>query len=258
MRKIIAVAVPKGGVGKTTTSVNLAASLAIAEKKTLLIDFDPSGACSIYLGLDACKIKADIFEVFSFTRSMGQAIHKTEIESLDFIPANVVNVSAEERMGRITDNPYLFKHILDQQVLDSYEYIIIDCPPYLKGLTTIAMIASDSVIIPVKAGQFSLSSLKKMINFIMYLRKMNNKLTIEGILLNMYEPKTNAWAKTEKVLNEEFESYIFTTTIPKSIALTESEFYGRPAVLVKAKAPGAIAYLALANEIISRNLIFST
>ncbi|MFO7445266.1 MAG: ParA family protein [Ignavibacteriaceae bacterium] len=253
MRKIIAVAVPKGGVGKTTTAVNLAASFAIAEKKTLLIDFDPAGACAISLGYDNGQIKADIFDVFSFSKSISQVIYKTDLENLDFIPTKIENVMAEERMGRITGNSLLFKHILEQLVLTSYDFVIIDCPPYLKGLTTIAMMASDSVIIPVKAGQFSISSLKKMMDYMLHLRTMNDKLKVEGILFTMYEPRTNAWVITERELRRDYAGYIFNTTIPKSTSLTESEFYGKPAVLVKAKTRGALAYLSLADEILNKN-----
>jgi chromosome partitioning protein len=253
MRKIIAVAVPKGGVGKTTTAVNLAASFAIAEKKTLLIDFDPSGACSINLGFTDANINADIFDVFSFTKSITHAVHKTELPCLDFIPTKYMSVDGEERFSRITNNFYLFKHILSDILFNQYEYIIIDCPPYLRGLTTIAMIAANSVIIPVRAGQFSIAALARMFDFIKHIKKMyNSRLEVEGILLNMYEGNTNAWIKTENELRDHFAGYVFNTCIPKSIALPEAEFYGKPAVLVKAKARGSIAYLSLADEIINR------
>jgi chromosome partitioning protein len=256
MIKIIAIAVPKGGVGKTTTAVNLAASLAIAEKKTLLIDFDPAGACSINLGFNDDNIAADIFDVFSFTRSITDAIHLTELPCLDFIPTRRMSVTGEERYSRITSNFYLFRNILGNIVFNQYEYIIIDCPPYLRGLTTIAMIAANSVIIPVRAGLFSISALGKMFDFIQYIKNLyNSRLDVEGILLNMYEGQTNAWIKTEEELREHFSEYIFNTSIPKSVALPEAEFYGKPAVLVKAKSRGSFAYMALADEIMGRKYL---
>ena len=171
MGKKIAIAVPKGGVGKTTTAVNLAAALAIAEKKTLLIDFDPSGACSVSLGFADELLRGDIFQVISFIKHIYSVIHKTELQTLDFIPCSINSAEIEERINRLTRNIYLFENILNQYALEQYDYIIIDCPPYLKGLTTVALTAADSVLIPIRAGQFSISALKKMYNHILLVHK---------------------------------------------------------------------------------------
>lgn len=254
MKKIIAVAVPKGGVGKTTTAVNLAASLAVAEKKTLLIDFDPSGSCTVYMGFTPDVIKGDIFKVFSYAKSIAQVIHKTELPNLDFIPSNVTTTEVEERLERLTRNTYLFNNILSLEELSSYEYIIIDCPHYIKGLTTIALAAANSIVIPVKAGKFSLSALKKMIDNIDSIRNtVNARLKVEGILLTMYEANTKAQIMTNEELDKNFEDYIFKTVIPKNVALTESEFFGKPSILFNARAKGSLAYLNLAQEIIEKN-----
>ena len=138
--------------------------------------------------------------------------------------------------------------------LSSYEYIIIDCPHYLKGLTTIALAAASSIVIPVKAGKFSLSALKRMINHIESLRKtVNTKLKIEGILLTMYEANTKAQIMTNEEINKNFSEHMFKTVIPKNIAITESEFFGKPSILFNAKAKGSLAYLNLAQEIIENN-----
>jgi chromosome partitioning protein len=135
--KKIAIAVPKGGVGKTTTAVNLAAAFAIAEKKTLLIDFDPSGACSVSLGFENEKLKGDIFQVMSFIKYIDSVIHQTELQALHFIPCSINSGEIEERISRLTRNIYLFENILNQYVLGQYDYIIIDCPPYLKALVPV-------------------------------------------------------------------------------------------------------------------------
>ncbi|RPI71815.1 MAG: ParA family protein [Ignavibacteriales bacterium] len=254
MKKIIAVAVPKGGVGKTTTAVNLAASLAVAEKKTLLIDFDPSGSCTIYMGFTPEMIKGDMFNVFSYAKSITQVIHKTDLPNLDFIPSNVTSNEVEERLERLTRNAYLFSNILSMEELNCYEYIIIDCPHYIKGLTTIALAAANSILIPVKAGKFSISALKKMVSYITSIRNtVNARLKIEGILLTMYESHTKAQSMTNEELFNNFNGYLFKTVIPKNIAITESEFFGKPSILFNAKAKGSLAYLNLAQEIIEKD-----
>lgn len=254
MKKIIAVAVPKGGVGKTTTAVNLAASLAVAEKKTLLIDFDPSGSCTIYMGFTPETIRGDMFNVFSYAKSITQVIHNTDLPNLDFIPSNVSSQDVEERLERLTRNTYLFSNILSMEELNKYEYIIIDCPHYIKGLTTIALAAANSILIPVKAGKFSLSALKRMVSYINSIRNtVNARLKIEGILLTMYEANTKAQNMTNEELAKNFGEYVFKTIIPKNIAITESEFHGKPSILFNAKAKGSLAYLNLAQEIIEKN-----
>ena len=254
MKKIIAVAVPKGGVGKTTTAVNLAASLAVAEKKTLLIDFDPSGSCTDYMGFTPDMIKGDIFKVFSYAKSIVQVIHNTELPNLDFIPSSITTIEVEERLERLTHNTFLFNNILSMEELSSYEYIIIDCPHYLKGLTTIALAAANSIVIPVKAGKFALSALKRMVSHIESLKKtVNPRLKIEGILFTIYEANTKAQIMTNEEIYKDFGEHIFKTVIPKNIAITESEFFGKPSILFNPKAKGSLAYLNLAREVIENN-----
>jgi chromosome partitioning protein len=250
--KKIAVAVPKGGVGKTTTAVNLAAALAIAEKRTLLIDFDPSGACSLSLGFDKDKLKGDIFQVISFIKYIDSVIHKTELKNLDLIPCSINSAEVEERITRLTRNIHLFENILNQFALEEYDYIIVDCPPYLKGLTTVALTAVDSVLIPIRAGKFSISALEKIYDHIRWVRdNLNVKLKVEGILLTMFEQNTKAWTLTKNAIFQRFERDLLSTIIPKSVTISEAEFYGKPTMLFDIKSSGSLAYLQLANELMN-------
>ncbi len=254
MRKVISVALPKGGVGKTTTAVNLAASLAVAEKRVLLIDADPSGTCAIYLGIDPEKTPGSLHEVLSFTKRISQVVSKTQIDNLDFIPAGEPSYQNEDRVARLTGNLNLFSNMLHHE-LGEYDYIIIDCPPYLKGFTTIALIASTSVIVPMRAGQFSLNALKRMVEHIKWVRANYNQiLKIEGILLTMYEANTKVWTMTRADLEKDLGPFLFKTSIPRSSALTVSEFHGKPAVLYDAKSKGSAAYMSLAMEVLEKDM----
>jgi chromosome partitioning protein len=253
MAKIITIAIPKGGVGKTTTAVNLAASFAVLEKRVLLIDTDPFGACSMSLGFTPEKIKGGLYEVFNFIHSMTQVIHRTELNFLDFIPSNISSLQAEERMMRLSENRTLLKNIL-RTIAPHYDYIIIDTPPYLRGLTTNALTCSDSVLIPIKSGHFSLEGIEKLFRYFEWIQEAANKnLQIEGILQTMYEPHTRVTEITDRELQLRFRKHLIRTLIPKNTSLTESSFYGKPAVLFNAASKGTLAYLELARELVQRH-----
>jgi chromosome partitioning protein len=253
LTKIITIAIPKGGVGKTTTAVNLAASFAALEKRVLLIDTDPFGACSMSLGFTPEKTKGGLYEVFNFMHSMAQVIHRTELPFLDFVPTNITSPQAEERMMRIAENRTLLKNIL-RTIAPHYDYVVIDTPPFLRGLTTNALTCADSVLIPIKSGHFSLEGIDKLLKYFDWIREAANKtLQIEGILQTMYEPHTKVAEITDRELLIRFRKYLIKTTIPKNTHLAEASFYGKPAVLFNAASKGTLAYLELARELIDRH-----
>ncbi|MFA6979784.1 MAG: ParA family protein [Ignavibacteriaceae bacterium] len=253
MGKVIAVAVPKGGVGKTTSVINIAASLAVAEKKTLIIDFDPSGACSIALGFTPEKINGDIFDVFSYTKTVDKVIHKTDIPFLDFIPSLVPSYQSEQRLEKLSANIMFISNVVRAQA-ETYDYVLIDCPPYLKGMTTNALAVSDSLLIPIRAENFSLDALRKILRHVDFIKQMyNHRLKIEGIFFTMFEPHTKVSILAMAELAENFNGHLLKTMIPKNVTISESAFKGIPAVLYKALSKGSQAYLNLAIEIMSKN-----
>jgi chromosome partitioning protein len=253
MPKIITIAIPKGGVGKTTTAVNLAASLAVYEKRVLLIDTDPFGACSMSLGFTPEKTKGGLYEVFNFMHSMAQVIHRTELAFLDFIPTNIRTNQTEERIMRLAENRTLLKNII-RPVVPHYDYIIIDTPPFMRGLATNALTCADSVLVPIKSGHFSLEGIDKLFKYFEWIQEAANKeLQIEGILQTMYEPHTKVTEITDRELQLRFRKYLFKTIIPKNTHLTEASFYGKPAILFNATSKGSLAYMELARELIERH-----
>lgn len=250
--KIISVYLPKGGVGKTTTAVNLAASLAVAEKRTLLVDADPFGASAMSLGFTPEKIKAGISEVFSFTHSLSHAIHKTELEYLDFVPSNVNSIQRDDRFSKIAENRIVLKNAL-RQVTSQYEYIIIDCPPTMRGIVSNALTASTSVLMPVRSGQFSLEAIAKLFKYVDYIKEIANpSLAVEGIVMTMYESNTKVTEISERELKLRYNKYLFKTNIPRNHIMTESTFYGKPVILYSVNANVSMAYLELAYEIINK------
>ncbi len=250
--KIISVCLPKGGVGKTTTAVNLAASLAVAEKKTLLIDTDPFGASAISLGFTPEKIKAGISEVFSFTHSIDHAIHKTELEYMDFVPSNVNSIQRDDRFSKISENRVVLKNAI-RGIMEHYEYIIIDCPPMMRGIVLNALTASTSVLIPVRCGHFALEAISKLFKYVDYLKEVANPaLEIEGIVFTMYESNTKVTEIAERELKLRYNKFLFKTTIPRNQILTEATFYGKPVILFNVNCNVSMAYLELAYEIINK------
>jgi chromosome partitioning protein len=258
MARIIAVALPKGGVGKTTTAVNLAASLAVAEQRTLLIDMDTFGASALALGFTEATIKAGLYEVFNFIAGMQTAIHRTELKCLDFIPANVQTLQMEDRIARVADNRSILRNAL-RGVAQNYDYVVLDCPPALRGMCANALHAADSVLIPVRSGHFALDAVDRLFKYIDWIREVGNKpLEIEGILLTMHEPNTRVSDITVRELEGKYRQFMLETIIPRNSILCEASFYGKPAVLYNVNSRGSSAYLTLAKEIIARHRHAST
>lgn len=251
--KIISICLPKGGVGKTTTAVNLAASLAVAEKKTLLVDVDPFGASAMSLGFTSEKIKAGISEVFSFTHSLNRAIHRTELEYLDFVPSNVNTIQRDDRFSKIAENRVVLKNAL-RSIIHQYEYIIVDCPPVMRGIVSNALTASNSVLLPVRSGHFSLEAIAKLVKYVDYIKEVANPgLCIEGIVMTMYESNTKVTEISERELKLRYNKYLFKTSIPRNHVVSESTFYGKPVILYNVNSNVSMAYLELAYEIINKN-----
>ena len=257
MVKIIAVALPKGGVGKTTTALNTAMAFAMSNKRTLLIDMDPAGSCASSLGIKREQIKNDIFNVLQFSSSLQRAIHKTDHKFLDFVPIKPMSYVDEVRLGKILSNEKLLGNILRPEAI-SYDYVIIDCPPYLVGTTNIALIASDSVIIPIAPGQYALNAVHKIIDRLKAIkRSYNRKLKVEGILLTIYEYNTKVSFATKKELFKSYPSLVFNTSIPKNAKVGEATIHNKPVVLYDPTSRASKAYINLSREIIESRDIFN-
>lgn len=253
MGRVIAIAIPKGGVGKTTTAVNLAATLAVFEKRTLLIDTDPFGGCSLSLGFTKERVHGGLFEVFNFTHSLSQVLHRTELSFLDFCPSNVYTTQTEERYLRLAENRTILKNAL-RGVTPHYDYIIIDCPPFLRGLTTNALTCSDSILVPLKSGHFSLDAVDRLLKYIDWIHEVANRgLEVEGIVQTMYEANTKVTDITERELQLRFRRHMLKTVIPKNTTLVEAAFYGKPSILFNANSKGTLAYMELTRELLEKH-----
>lgn len=253
MGKIIALANQKGGVGKTTTAINLAASLATLEKKVLLIDADPQANASSGLGVDVREAERSIYECLINSCEAKDAICKTDIDGLDLIPSHIDLVGAEIEMLNLTGRETVMKRAI-ASVQDQYDYILIDCSPSLGLITVNSLVAADSVIIPVQCEYFALEGISKLLNTIKLIKqKLNPNLDIEGFLLTMYDARLRLSNQVLDEVRRHFQELVFDTVILRNVRLSEAPSHGLPVILYDAESRGAQNYLALAQEILKRN-----
>ena len=253
MSKIIALANQKGGVGKTTTSINLAASLASLEKKVLLIDADPQANSSSGIGVDINHIDTSIYECIISNIDPHEAIYTTDIEGLDIIPSHINLVGAEIEMLNLENREKVLGRII-APLKDEYDFILIDCSPSLGLITVNALTAADSVIIPVQCEYFALEGISKLLNTIRIIKKkLNPNLQIEGFLLTMFDSRLKLANQIYDEVKRHFQELVFKTVIMRNVKLSEAPSHGMPVILYDAESKGAVNHLALAKEIIKKN-----
>ena len=254
MGKIIAIANQKGGVGKTTTSVNLAASLGVLEKKVLLIDADPQANATSGLGINVEDVEAGSYQVIEHTTTAKEAIIETTSPNVDIIPAHIDLVAIEIELVDKADREYMLKNAI-AALRSEYDYIIIDCAPSLGLLTLNALTAADSVIIPIQCEYFALEGLGKLLNTIKSVQKIHNSdLDIEGLLLTMYDSRLRLSNQVVEEVKKHFTEMVFKTIIQRNVRLGEAPSYGESIISYDAGSTGANNYLSLAQELIEKNL----
>ncbi|PCI32973.1 MAG: chromosome partitioning protein ParA [Flavobacteriaceae bacterium] len=253
MGKIIAIANQKGGVGKTTTTVNLAAALGVLEKKVLLIDADPQANASSGLGIDVDSIEYGTYEILEHTITAKDAIIATSSPNVDLIPAHIDLVAIEIELVDKENREYMLRESL-KDVRDDYDYILIDCAPSLGLITLNALSAADSVIIPIQCEYFALEGLGKLLNTIKSIQKIHNAdLDIEGLLLTMFDSRLRLSNQVVEEVTKHFQNMVFKTIIQRNVRLSEAPSYGESIISYDATSKGAVNYINLAHEILKKN-----
>ncbi len=254
MRRVIAIANQKGGVGKTTTAINLSACLAAAGRKILVIDLDPQGNCTSGLGLDKDEIQDSektVYELMLGDCSLREAIYKVEnIENLYVIPSSVNLAGAEIELIGVEEREYILKNEIDY-IKDDYDYVIIDCPPSLNMLTVNALTTADTVLVPIQCEYYALEGISQLMKTIELVQeRLNDKLKLEGVVFTMYDARTNLSAEVVDNVKENLNTRIFSTIIPRNVRLAEAPSNGLPINLYDPRSTGAESYRNLAKEII--------
>ena len=253
MSKVIAIANQKGGVGKTTTCINLAAYFAAFGKKVLIIDNDPQGNASSGLGIEKHKVKNSVYSLIVGDCTAREAIVPTGVEGLDIIPSNIDLAGAEVELVSIEDRENCLKRAISK-IKNDYDYIFIDCPPFIGLLTLNALTAADSILIPMQGEYFALEGLSQLMNTIKLVKKiLNPKLEIEGVVITMYNSRTNLVNSVAEEITHYFGKKAFMTRIPRSVRLAEAPSFGMPISQFDPMSAGGIAYKNLAEEMLNRN-----
>ena len=252
MGRIIAIANQKGGVGKTTTSINLSSCLAEKGKKVLAIDLDPQGNMTSGLGVEKESVENTVYELILGECTIKESISKTGVDNLTIIPSNVKLAGAEIELLGINDKEYILRTAVDY-IRDDYDFIIIDCPPSLNMLTVNAMTTADTVLVPIQCEYYALEGLSQLIHTINLVQeRLNPKLQIEGVVFTMYDVRTNLSNQVVDTVKENLDTKIYNTMIPRNIRLAEAPSYGIPINMYDSKSAGAESYRNLAKEIIDR------
>lgn len=251
MGKVISVSNQKGGVGKTTTTVNLAAFLAEKGKRVLIIDIDPQGNAGFGIGINAEEIETTIYEVLIDEIPIEETIFKTEIEGLSIIPSNIHLSGAQVNLLDTEGKEFILRNKL-KKIRDYYDYIFIDCPPSLGVLTLNSLVAADSVLIPLQCEYYALEGLSQLLQIIVMVQeRLNKTLKIEGVVLTMFDTRTNLAAQVVSDVREYFKDKVFDTIIPRNVKLSEAPSFGKPIGLYDKTCAGSISYEKLAQEVLN-------
>ena len=251
MAKVIAIANQKGGVGKTTTAINLSASLAANDLRVLLIDSDPQGNATTGLGISKAEGRTTLYQVLLGDQELSSAIIQTDFDGLDLVPSDKNLVAANVELVELESRESRLRQTLEQ-VRDRYQFILIDCPPALDLLTLNALVAADTILIPIQCEFFALEGISQLLDTIDRVREsFRSSLTIEGVLLTMYDDRTNLTRQVEQDLRSFFENSVFHTVIPRSIRLAEAPSFGKPIISYDVRSRGAESYIQLAKEVLA-------
>ena len=252
MGRIIAIANQKGGVGKTTTAINLSACLAEKGQKVLAIDMDPQGNMTSGLGLDKDSIEKNIYDLMIGESDVKEVLQKDALDNLDVIPTSIDLSAAEIELIGVEDKEYIIKNAIEE-IKDNYDYVIIDCPPSLNMLTINAMTTADFVLVPIQCEYYALEGLSQLIHTVELVKeRLNPVLEIEGVVFTMYDARTNLSLQVVENVKDNLQQNIYKTIIPRNIRLAEAPSYGMPINLYDSKSAGADSYMRLADEVMNR------